>query len=151
MTFDEFKEKGTELEMDLDMVTRKTKSLGSSSDIDDHFINLLLFQAQLKIMHWGTESYSEHNAFGSTYGSIDEGLDSLVESYQGKYGIITGYGNIALQEYQSCEAIIMFFETLCMYVEKSREMICQDSYIQNQIDEIVALIKSTIYKLRFLK
>jgi len=30
-------------------------------------------------------------------------------------------------------------------------MICQDSYIQNQIDEVVALINSTLYKLRFLK
>ena len=70
MTFDEFKDKGTELEMDLDIVSRKTKSLGSS--IDEHFVNLLLFQSQLKIMHWGTESYAEHNAFVSTNGSIDE-------------------------------------------------------------------------------
>jgi hypothetical protein len=45
----------------------------------------------------------------------------------------------------------MFFEMLCMYVEKSRQMLPQDSYLQNQIDEVVALIKSTIYKLRFLK
>jgi hypothetical protein len=30
-------------------------------------------------------------------------------------------------------------------------MLPQDSYLQNQIDEVVALIKSTIYKLRFLK
>jgi hypothetical protein len=30
-------------------------------------------------------------------------------------------------------------------------MIAQDSYIQNQVDEVVALINSTIYKLRFLK
>jgi len=30
-------------------------------------------------------------------------------------------------------------------------MIAQDSYIQNQIDELVALIYSLLYKLRFLK
>jgi hypothetical protein len=30
-------------------------------------------------------------------------------------------------------------------------MLPQDSYIQNQIDEVVALINSTLYKLRFLK
>ena len=106
---------------------------------------------QAHIFHLQTPSFAAHKALNDYYDEIVGITDGLVESYQGKYGIITGYGNIALQEYQSCEAIIMFFETLCMYVEKSRQMICQDSYIQNQIDEVVALINSTIYKLRFLK
>jgi hypothetical protein len=34
-----------------------------------------------------------------------------------------------------------------MYVEKNRVSLVQDSYIQNQIDEVVALIESTKYKL----
>ena len=112
---------------------------------------LFASRTQAHIFHLQTPSFAAHKALNDYYDEIVGITDGLVESYQGKYGIITGYGNIALQEYESCEAIIMFFETLCMYVEKSRTMICQDSYIQNQIDEIVALIKSTIYKLRFLK
>ena len=112
---------------------------------------LLASRTQAHIFHLQTPSFAAHKALNDYYDEIVGITDSLVESYQGKYGIITGYGNIALQEYESCEAIIMFFETLCMYIEKSRTVICQDSYIQNQIDEIVALIKSTIYKLRFLK
>lgn len=112
---------------------------------------LLASRTQAHIFHLQTPSFAAHKALNDYYDEIVGVTDNLVESYQGKYGIITGYGNIALQEYQSCEAIIVFFETLCMYVEKSRQLICQDSYIQNQIDEIIALIKSTIYKLRFLK
>jgi hypothetical protein len=112
---------------------------------------LLASRTQAHIFHLQTPSFAAHKALNDYYDEIVGITDSLVESYQGKYGIITGYGNIALQEYESCEAIIMFFETLCMYIEKSRTVICQDSYIQNQIDEVVALIKSTIYKLRFLK
>jgi hypothetical protein len=112
---------------------------------------LMASRTQAHIFHLQTPSYTAHKALNKYYDEIVDLIDGLVESYQGKYGIITGYGNIALQEYQSCEAIIMFFETLCMYVEKSRGMVAQDSYLQNQIDEIVALIKSTIYKLRFLK
>jgi len=112
---------------------------------------LLASRTQAHIFHLQTPSFAAHKALNDYYDEIVGVTDSLVESYQGKYGIITGYSNIALQEYQSCEAIIVFFETLCMYVEKSRQLICQDSYIQNQIDEIIALIKSTIYKLRFLK
>ena len=112
---------------------------------------LMASRTQAHIFHLQTPSFAAHMALQGYYDGIVDLVDGFVESYQGKYGIITGYGNIALQEYQSCEAIIMFFETLCMYVEKSREMVAPDSYLQNQIDEIVALIKSTIYKLRFLK
>ena len=112
---------------------------------------LLASRTQAHIFHLQTPSFAAHKALNKFYDEIVGITDGLVESYQGKYGIITGYGNIALQEYQSCEAIIVFFETLCMYVEKSRQILPQDSYLQNQIDEIVALIKSTIYKLRFLK
>jgi len=112
---------------------------------------LLHSRTQAHVYHLQTPSFAAHKALNDYYDEIVGITDGIAESYQGKYGIITGYGNIALQEYQSCEAIIMFFETLCMYVEKSRQMLPQDSYIQNQIDEIVALIKSTIYKLRFLK
>ena len=145
MTFDEFKDKGTELEMDLDMVTRKTKSLGSSSDIDDHFINLLLFQAQLKIMHWGTESYAQHNAFGDTYGSIDEGLDALVESYQGYHGRID-FGN-------SCEFISFsdvepnsWLKTMMECLTTLRENV-KESDLQNLIDELIADVSKLMYLL----
>jgi hypothetical protein len=123
----------------------------NNSIVGQFVSTLFASRTQAHIFHLQTPSFAAHKALNKYYDEIVDITDDLVESYQGKYGIITGYGNIALQEYQSCEAIIMFFETLCMYVEKSRGMICQDSYIQNQIDEIVALIKSTIYKLRFLK
>jgi len=124
----------------------------NNNPIVGQFISTLFAsRTQAHIFHLQTPSFAAHKALNDYYDEIVDITDGLVESYQGKYGIITGYGNIALQEYQSCEAIIMFFETLCMYVEKSRGMVAQDSYLQNQIDEIVALIKSTIYKLRFLK
>jgi hypothetical protein len=34
-----------------------------------------------------------------------------------------------------------------MYIEKNRQMLPQDSYIQNQIDTFVELVESTKYKL----
>jgi len=112
---------------------------------------LMASRTQAHIFHLQTPSFAAHMALQGYYDGIIDLVDGFVESYQGKYGIVTGYGNIALQEYQSCEAMIMYFETLCMFIEKSREMITPDSYLQNQIDTIVELIKSTIYKLRFLK
>jgi DNA-binding ferritin-like protein len=99
----------------------------------------------------GEGSFAAHKALNDYYDEIVGITDGLVESYQGKYGIVTGYSNVTLQEFQNCEEVISYFETLYIYVEKSRQMLPQDTYIQNQVDEIVALITSTLYKLRFLR
>ena len=123
----------------------------SNALVGQFISTLFASRTQAHVFHLQTPSFAAHKALNDYYDEIVGITDGIAESYQGKYGIITWYGNIALQEYESCEAIIMFFETLCMYVEKSRQMLPQDSYLQNQIDEVVALIKSTIYKLRFLK
>jgi hypothetical protein len=123
----------------------------SNALIGQFISTLFASRTQAHVFHLQTPSFAAHKALNEFYDEIVGITDGIAESYQGKYGIITGYSNVALQEYESCEAIIMFFEMLCMYVEKSRQMLPQDSYLQNQIDEVVALIKSTIYKLRFLK
>jgi hypothetical protein len=123
-----------------------------NNEIIGQFISTLFAsRTQAHVFHLQTDSFAEHAALNAYYDEIVGITDGIVESYQGKYGIIKGYGNIALQEFQNCEGVIAYFEMLYTYVEKSRQMIAQDSYIQNQVDEVVALIASTLYKLRFLK
>ena len=77
-------------------------------------------------------------------------VDGLVESFQGKYGIIGGYTSYDIEGYKSTEATIKYLQGLCGKVEGLRDC-CEDSYIQNQIDTVCELINSTLYKLRFLK
>jgi hypothetical protein len=108
-------------------------------------------QTQSHIFHLQTQSYAEHKALQKYYESIDDLIDGIVESYQGKYGILTNYSNFNILEYKSCEEIIMYFQGLSMTIEKLRTSIPQDTYLQNQIDTVVELISSTIYKLKFLK
>jgi hypothetical protein len=112
---------------------------------------LLASRTQAHIYHLQTPSFAAHKALNKYYEGIVGLTDDFVEGYQGKYGIINGYANVALQEYESCEAIINYFTILDIYISKTREMVCPDSYLQNIIDEIVALINSTIYKLKYLK
>ena len=112
---------------------------------------LFASRTQAHIFHLQTDSFAVHKALNEYYDEIVGLTDSFVEGYQGKYGIITGYSNVALLEYESCEEIINYFTILSMYISKTREMVCQDSYLQNVIDEIVMLISSTIYKLKYLK
>ena len=49
-------------------------------------INLLTLLNQLKIYHWKTKSYAQHNAFGDVYETLDELIDTYVEVFIGKYG-----------------------------------------------------------------
>jgi hypothetical protein len=111
---------------------------------------LLHSQTQVHALHLQTDSYSEHKALQNYYEGIDGLVDGLVESYQGKYGIIKGYKSYDITEYKSTESTIKYLKELCGKVEKLRNC-CKDSYIQNQIDTVCELINSTLYKLRFLK
>jgi len=111
---------------------------------------LLDSQRQVHIFHLQTKSFAEHKALQDYYDAIGDIVDSLVESYQGKFGIITGWKSFSTEEYQSTEQCIVYFKTLLNDVA-SVYSIVKDTYIQNQLDEITALINSTLYKLRFLK
>jgi len=116
------------------------------------FISTLMSsRTQAHIFHLQTPSYSAHKALNEYYDGIVDLIDSFVESYQGKYGIIKGYTNVDLQEYQSCEAIIMYFTALSVFVNRARPQLPQDSYLQSQIDLIEELIFSTLNKLKHLK
>jgi len=108
-------------------------------------------RTQTHIFHLQTPSYAEHIALQAYYEGIVPLIDGLVESYQGKNGILTGYSNFNLLEYTNCGEVIVYLQGLTNTIEKLRQGIPQDSYIQNQIDTVVELVESTSYKLKFLK
>ncbi len=97
----------------------------------------------------GEGSYAAHKALQKYYESIVDLIDSIVESYQGRYGILTGY--IMTGQIKEDNATYTYFDALSKFVEKIREQIPQDSYIQNEVDNVVNLIESTKYKLRNLR
>ena len=95
--------------------------------------------------HLKVKSYAQHVALGELYDGILSLADGFVESYQGKYGIIDiSIGSINVIDYME------YVEEFAKYVEGSREIFKED-WLKNQIDEMAALIYSTIYKLKFLK
>ena len=113
---------------------------------------LLASRTQAHIFHWQAQmagSFAAHKALSEYYDEIVDQIDELVESYQGRHGIITGYTGVSA--FKEDSNYVMYFEALAKYVETIRTKITQDSYIQNQVDEIVKLIESTKYKLKFLK
>ena len=112
----------------------------------------LLFHSQIQThtLHLQTQSFAEHKALNDYYDGIGGLVDGIVESYQGKYGILKGYKSYPISEYSSTEATTKYLKTLCDKVTKLRKC-SDDSWIQNEIDNVCTLINSTLYKLRFLK
>lgn len=113
----------------------------------EFFITLLHAATAGHLLHLQTRSYSQHEALGSFYSDLPGMVDSVVESYQGKYGVISSYpGGYAVPTGEP----LAFVSALGDFVAGTRAAVAPDSEIQNAIDEIQALINATIYKLRFL-
>jgi hypothetical protein len=115
-------------------------------------ISYLLHSAtQVHIFHLQTNSYAEHKALNEYYDEIVDLTDGLIESFQGKYDILKGYENYALNDYENNAQVVKYFKALMKTVDELRVSVKNDSYLQNEIDNVVNLIASTLYKLRFLK
>ena len=127
------------------VVEQQTKN----SDYVEMISLLLHSRNQIHVLHLQTKSYAEHKALDDYYSGIVNLIDGLVESYQGKYEILKGYKSYDIEEYKGTESTIKYLKDLCDKIMKLRKC-CDDSWIQNQIDEVCELINSTLYKLRFL-
>jgi len=112
---------------------------------------LLQSRTQAHSFHLGVKgigSHSAHLALGEYYDSIVGLIDGLVETYQGKEGLIQLSGIGVLDKNNDIKNIIKYFETLCTMVVKLRtNPKLQDSWIQNDIDTVISLLYRTKYKL----
>lgn len=111
-----------------------------------------LHQSKQQAIVWhhqveGPGSYSEHVALNFYYEGIEDAIDSLVESIQGIYPRITAYTLSNPVDWKEGGSVV-YFKGLYDFVQKNRSTLpCQDSWIQNEIDNIAQLIAETLYKL----
>ncbi len=99
--------------------------------------------------HLQTDSYAEHMALGEFYEKLIPLVDSFAEAYQGRYNERL---EIPLMDNEFEGEIADVLEQQMAWVEDHREKICPrtESALHNEIDSIVHLYQSTLYKLRFL-
>ena len=96
-------------------------------------------------------SHAAHTALGDFYEGILGFIDEMIEVYQGQYGIIEGYETIDTSSTQSKDKI-EYFEELANFVKTEKKCIKpEDSHLLNIVDEAVALIYKTLYKLKYNK
>lgn len=115
---------------------------------------LIASRDQAHIFHWqttGPGSFAAHMALNAYYDAIPGLVDSLVETYQGKYGILTGYDPAERFDDYTKDSVIKYFKALALFIERAYNKIPKaDTNIINQIDAIKDLIYTTIYKLENL-
>ena len=112
---------------------------------------LLQSRTQAHSFHLGVKgigAHSAHLALGEYYDSIVGLIDGLIETYQGKEGLIQLSGIGTLDKNNDIKNIIKYFDTLCNMIARLRQNPkLKDSWIQNEIDNVVSLLYRTKYKL----
>lgn len=115
---------------------------------------LMASRDQAHVFHWqtaGPDSYAAHKALCKYYDAIPDLLDSLVEAYQGKHGIIKGYEPAERFDEYSKDGAVKYFKALISFVERIyTKFPKEDTNIINQLDAFKDLIYTTIYKLENL-
>lgn len=101
---------------------------------------------QSVVWHHQTTSFSEHKALNNYYDAIVPLLDGLIESVQGVYPRIGSYTLVNPVDWSEGVSTT-YFKGLYQFVQEHRKMVYQESWIQNQIDEIAQLIAETLYQL----
>jgi hypothetical protein len=114
--------------------------------IDINWLFHSLDQAQL--LHWQTESYAEHSAYGGFYSSMIPLRDSFVETYMGKYGRVSVDPNTAsyLQNYYELQSS-SFILSMTLQVGELRVAVQNDTHLCNILDEMLAAIDKLAYLL----
>lgn len=96
--------------------------------------------------HLKTKSYATHIALNEYYEGVLPLIDGMVESYQGIYGIVE------IPEWKpKYENPIIYLKDLLNTIDREKDELFTDSSLLNQVDEIKALVQSTLYKLENLK
>lgn len=109
------------------------------------FANALIHsQVQSHIYHLQTKSYSRHKAFETFYKKIGTLLDTYIETFQGKYGVLSEY--VAIDIDNNPENCIEYYKGLEKINNKTK-IGHHDSDLDNIKDEINQLINRTVYKL----
>jgi hypothetical protein len=116
-------------------------------DAGGFFLTLLHSATNTHIHHLQTSSYSQHVALGEFYDSIVELTDGLIEAYQGTKGIVS-YPNVYTPPLSDG---LSELKALNAYIIAYRLAIGVESNLQNEVDTILSLIQSTMYKLNQLK
>jgi oligoribonuclease (3'-5' exoribonuclease) len=102
----------------------------------------------LHFAHWNTNSFASHMALGDLYDQIVEDIDEIVETFQGKYGLID---ELTTAQASLPNDITSHVKDEAKWVESNRSKIAgNDTAIENLVDTLLGHYHKTVYKLENL-
>lgn len=109
----------------------------------------VLFEIEVNahIAHLQTTSFAQHLALDELYKAMPGLRDQFLENYQGQNKIITGYKPIIIKEGID---MVKYLTERRSDIFEFRSTI-SEGYLQQDIDDILSLLSSVIYKLKNLK
>lgn len=124
----------------------KRETMGSN--VGEFFGRLMQITGKAHLTHLRQFSKSgwEHSALNTLYDNIVDGVDTIIESYQGVYGLV----DIVIPETTAERDAIMFVTNLYTYIMTNRYMFTE-SWLQNEIDNVCTLLAQTLYRLKFVQ
>lgn len=120
------------------------------------FSKLLESREMAQVYHWSVKgdegSHAAHLALEAYYDGVIEFIDDMVEVYQGQYELLEGYDIIDTSETRSKDRV-EYFQGVAQYIKEKRNVAlsAEDTHLQNVVDEVLALVYKTIYKLKYNK
>jgi hypothetical protein len=113
-------------------------------------INVLMnLYDQVKIYHWQTMHFPRHEAAGKLIDSLDDLIDSFVETYMGKYGrpkLTTKTGTIHVRNFHDKQAPALLKDAIdWMTHDLPKKLKKEDTDLLNIRDEIVGVLNKTLY------
>lgn len=117
--------------------------------IGELIMRLFHVRTAAHVLHLKSRSYAQHKALNEFYDGVVDLADIIAEAWQGSHGLISEYPG----RYTQPTEPIPMLEELCTWVKNNRYKVAErtETNIQNEIDNVVTLIDSTLYKLRHLK
>lgn len=115
--------------------------------IQEFIISLFEIQITAHITHLQTNSYTAHKALNELYDALPDFLDSYTETYQGINGLVKTYPQIKFKE--SPEMVSYLKDKITQY-RKYREEV-KELELQAKLDDLIELLNTTVYKLKFLR
>lgn len=98
--------------------------------------------------HLQADNHDVHVILDEFYKEMPEKVDALIEAWQADNDVVKDYNNILNADGKSA---LEFLEELKGFVKKGRtELLNGQSELESLCDDILALIDSTIYKLKHL-
>ena len=148
-------EKEAQSEEDENEDNEKPEILGEGSNPGKLFSKLFESREMAHIYHLQVSgepgSHAKHTALGEYYDGVLDFIDDLIETFQGQYGIVEEYATIDTKETGSKDTI-EYFNELARFIKEERKCInAEDTHLHNIIDEVVALVYRTLYKLKYTK